>query len=218
MATSPTEVRRILQVVRDDAGEDLSRLARSVPRSDVRGLLVELTPALLSAYTDGSSALAVEWYSEIREESRARTAYAPAPVVDLDRERIRRSVLWATESDLDIDAVLARLTPRAEEEIARGFWDTIEQNATRDPEAAGWRRVARFNACPFCRMLADRGAIYRESTARFAAHRNCHCIAEPVFKGGDTGPTASVEQYRASKRRRTDADRAALRKYLRENY
>lgn len=181
-----------------------------------------VVPELLADYAEGSSALAVDWYSEIREESGARVRYSPAPVVDLDQERLRRTVLWATSPLADDEAtlaeVLARLTPRAEEEVARGFWDTIEQNSHRDPEAAGWRRDARATACPFCRMIADRGAVFREDTAHFAAHKNCHCVAVPVFKGGEVGPEASVMQYQASSRRRSAVEQAALREHLREHY
>jgi hypothetical protein len=62
-------------------------------------------------------------------------------------------------------------------------------------------------------MLSGKGAIFKQDTARFAAHENCHCSAQPVFdKQG--GEEASVIQYIASKKRRTEADRKRLRDYL----
>ena len=67
-------------------------------------------------------------------------------------------------------------------------------------------------------MLSDRGAVYRDDTVRFAAHTHCHCTAAPVFKGGESGPEASVVQYVASKRRPSQRDRDKVRKYLAENY
>lgn len=220
MATSPADVRSILQVVRDDATAQLTTVARA--GDDLRPLLLAVVPELVGGYTEGSSALAADWYAEIREEARARHRFVPGQVVDLDAERMRRTVLWATEpierDPSAIAEVLARLTPRAEEEIARGFWDTIEGNAHRDPEALGWRRDTRPGACAFCRFLADKGAVYRHDTARFAAHKNCHCVAVPVFKGEDAGPEASALQYVATKRRRSPKERAALRDYLREHY
>jgi len=66
-------------------------------------------------------------------------------------------------------------------------------------------------------MLSGRGAVYKQGTARFAAHSNCHCSAEPVFEG-EAGPEASVLQYVASQRKRSDADRAALRDYLNTHF
>jgi hypothetical protein len=67
-------------------------------------------------------------------------------------------------------------------------------------------------------MLADRGAVYKESTARFASHPNCFCSAQPVFGENDTGEEASVIQYIASRRSRTPEQRAVLRDYLAANF
>jgi hypothetical protein len=67
-------------------------------------------------------------------------------------------------------------------------------------------------------MLADRGAVFSEATASFAAHTDCHCAARPEFANGEHGPEASVEQYLASTKNRTPAQRARLREYLNENY
>jgi hypothetical protein len=62
-------------------------------------------------------------------------------------------------------------------------------------------------------MLAGKGEIFKQDTARFAAHEHCHCTAQPVFEG-QHGEEASVMQYVASKKRRTEADRKRLRDYL----
>jgi hypothetical protein len=97
-------------------------------------------------------------------------------------------------------------------ETARPYRETITTNRRRDPQAAGWRRVAE-GGCKFCRMLAGRGEVYKADTARFASHPNCHCTAQPVFKG-EPAPEADVIQYVASKRRTTEADRARVREYL----
>lgn len=58
--------------------------------------------------------------------------------------------------------------------------DTIRQTVVNDPATAGWRRVT-AGGCDFCRMLAGRGAVYREETAEFASHDHCACSAEPVY-------------------------------------
>jgi hypothetical protein len=67
-------------------------------------------------------------------------------------------------------------------------------------------------------MLADRGAVYSDETARFAAHPACKCTAQPVFSSQDYGDEASVMQYMASKARRTPQQQATLRDYLNANY
>lgn len=58
---------------------------------------------------------------------------------------------------------------------------TIADTTIADPDAAGWRRVASGNGCAFCQMLADRGGVYRDESAHFAAHDGCSCSAEPVW-------------------------------------
>jgi hypothetical protein len=67
-------------------------------------------------------------------------------------------------------------------------------------------------------MLADRGAVYRDTSAHFSSHPHCHCTAAPEFKGGQIGPEADVVQYSASKRRATAKDRQRVREYLAKYY
>lgn len=92
-----------------------------------------------------------------------------------------------------------------------GARDTIVTAANADPKCFGWRRLTSAGACDFCLFLADRGAVYREETADFAAHDACGCRAAPVFKGGALGPEADAAQYIGSSRNKTPADRARLR-------
>lgn len=219
MATAPEQVRRGLQVVTAASVADL----RVVAEQRNRAALFAATPLIVSAYTEGSAALALDWYDEAREESEPAQAYAPVPVALVREEQLATAVAWATVDELtreevsDPDRVLLRLAPVVQKEVAAGFWNTVTRNAENDPEAAGWRRIARPNACPFCRMLADKGAVYSSGTARFAAHRACHCVAAPVF-GRYDGPEASVMQYVASRKRRSPADKARLREYLKQHY
>ncbi|HET8556184.1 MAG TPA: hypothetical protein VFL58_02620 [Gaiellaceae bacterium] len=192
-----------------DAGGDPESL-----RSD----LLDGVPQLIDYYTLGSAALAADFYDDARERAAARGRFMAEPVV-LDRaEKIGRAVAWATKPLIDGDGDPAgRLAEVVQLETARPYRDTIVTNQRRDPEAIGWRRIT-SGGCSFCRMLADRGAVYKAATARFASHPNCHCTAAPEFKGGRTGPEADAMQYVASKRRTTEADRKRLRDYLAENY
>jgi hypothetical protein len=47
-------------------------------------------------------------------------------------------------------------------------------------------------------MLHGRGAVYRESTAHFAAHKSCDCAAVPSWD--PDAPEVDVRLYEASKR------------------
>lgn len=215
------EARAALRDITTEAVADSSELVRRL-RGDVNArktVLLEAVPSLVSYYSDGSSALAADFYELQRDEARVTSRFAARPVV-LDRaEKIRRGVLWAADplEVGDVATSAARLAEVVQMETARPFRDTITSNRRRDPEAVGWRRVT-AGGCKFCRMLAERGAVYRSATARFASHPSCNCAAEPVFSTNDTGEEASVLQYVASRRSRTPAQRDALRSYLNTNY
>lgn len=183
-----------------------------------RAALLEGIPEIVAYYSLGSAALAADFYDEARERAGVTRAFATEPVV-LDRTvKVRRAVAWASEPLFVAGAGLLAVS-RFEEvvqlEVARPYRDTILTNRRSDPESVGWRRIT-AGGCKFCRMLADKGAIYKHDTARFAAHPSCHCTAEPVFKTNDTGVEASVMQYVASKRQRTAEEKARLRDHLNE--
>lgn len=218
MATSPEAVRAQLAIVSAAAATDLAEVAQGSVNAAVEALSL-----IVPSYYDAAASLAVAWYDERREESRPRTSFAPTIIGDPATDWIEREAAkFAKQLDADLESEtqrmideLARLT---EKEVARGFRETVRGNTIDDADAIGWSRVARAGACKLCVMAADRGAVYSKVTAFFAAHTDCHCAARPEFEGGEHGPEASVEQYIAAKRRRTERERKALRKYLNANY
>lgn len=210
-----------LTLLGDDA-EDQVRwmLRRSSGSWESRRLqLLDTVPGVVAFYSEGSSALAADFY----DDARAGTAgsFSATPVI-LDRTvKIRRGVAWASVplSVDDDELAAARFAQLMRTEMARPYQDTILANQKQDPAAVGWKRITRGSkSCGFCRMLADRGAVYRKETATFASHDDCMCTAAPVFEGGEIGPEANAAQYMASKRRRTAKEKAFLRDYLAGNY
>ena len=223
MAAPASQVRSTLS---DLADNGVARLAAVLAQLDgtpesIRGYLLDLTPVLISAYSDGTSSLAADWYDDLREQAAPARAFTAEPVVVERWEKVGRMVAWSSEPlflpEPDRGLVAKRLLPEVQKEIVRPFRDTVTTNSKRDPASVGWRRVSSGSGCKFCRMLADKGAIFKAETARFAAHGNCHCSAAPAFDGGD-GPEASALQYVASQRRRSPQDRARLREHLNANY
>lgn len=186
-----------------------------------RAALLDGVPEIIGYYSEGSAALAADFYEEERDRAGVRTRFAATAVVSDRVVKIRRGVAWAADplfSDPDdFLSTSGRLAEVVQLETARPFRDTITTNRSRDPEAVGWRRIT-AGGCRLCRMLADRGAVYKHDTARFAAHPSCKCTAQPVFTANDTGEEASVMQYVASLRKRSPAQQAALREYLHEFY
>jgi hypothetical protein len=219
--TTARESKAALQLVTgaavDAVVSALSRLSGSPEQQ--RSLLLDITPSVIAHYSDGSSALAADFYDDERERAAPPKLYIAEPVIVDRTVKIRRAVAWASDPLFANDHGLssARLAEVVQLETARPYRDTILTNRRRDPSAVGWRRVT-AGGCKLCRMLADRGAVYEDTTARFAAHANCKCTAQPVFSTDDYGDEASAMQYVASQARRTPEKQARLREYLNANY
>ena len=223
MATSPEAVRGQLAVVTASVSAELASVAAQAPRRPVETVL-DAIGLVVPAYYDAAGSLAVAWYDERREESRPATSYVPRVIGDPATDWIEREVAkFAADIEAETQRLVDEATRLAEKEVARGFRDSILGNSRMDEDSIGWSRVARPGACKFCLMLSDKGAVFTEATADFAAHGNCNCAARPEFRGGEHGPEASVMQYVASSKRSKDprkqAERnARVREYLNHNY
>lgn len=223
MATSSEAVRAELQIVTTAALADLASETAGVPLDQLYESTLTALGFIVPSYYDAAGALAVDWYEELREESRPTSLHVPQIIGDPVTDWIERETeKYRRELDLTIEAEMAALVADvnrlAEKEVARGFRDTILGNTRQDEDSIGWSRVARSGACRLCVMIAARGAVFRESTANFATHKSCHCAARPEFRNGTHGPEATPEQYMASAKRRTPAQQKQLRAYLNENY
>lgn len=209
------ESRAALQLVTSEAVNTSLALLARVPGSPEarRAALLDSIPPIIGYFAEGSAALAVDFYEETRADAGVDREFLTELVINDRTVKIRRAVAWAAEPLFVGEDAGERLREVVQLEVARPHRDTILTNRRNDPASVGWRRITN-GGCKFCRMLADRGAVYSQATARFAAHTNCHCVAEPVFEGEAIGPQASAIQYIASKRSRTAAERAHLRDYL----
>lgn len=231
MATSPEQVRTGLTVVTTAAAAELAEVATAAPVEQVRGVLFEVVPLIAETYSTAAAALGADWYEELRDAAAPGSPFVPTVVIPDRADALQATVAVATpelrdtesmQEILDPEAyladVLAEIEAEMQREIANALRETVTENTERDPDAVGWRRHVRGSeSCKFCQMLADKGAIFTENTARFAAHTHCRCLAGPVF-GRVDGPTASVLQYAASRRNRSEKERAKLREYLNEHY
>lgn len=214
---SPQQSRQDLAVVSGEAVDVANELAGRLQGSPEaqRLVLLDNVPAIIDYYAAGAGVLAADFYDERRELAGVKSSYM-TEIIAVDRTvKIRRAVAWAAEPLFEPMTVTLeqRLAKVVQPEVARAYRDTILENRRRDPATAGWRRVTGV-CCGFCRMLADKGAIYKRDTAQFAAHPHCDCGAEPMFQGQAIGPEANNFQYMASKRTRTPAERARLREYI----
>lgn len=222
---TPRETRAALQLLTSQAIStaqgSFSGLSGS-PETQRLTLLNDV-PELIGYYSEGSAALAADFYEEERDLAGIRDSFTPELVITDRTVKTRRAIAWAAEPlfepgdeaarGLSLVTTTERLAEVIQLEVARPFRDTITTNRRKDPRAIGWRRIT-AGGCRFCRMLADRGAVYKETTARFAAHKRCHCTAQPVFDSGESGEEASAMQYMASRRSHSPAQRAQLNAFL----
>lgn len=65
--------------------------------------------------------------------------------------------------------------------VLEGGRETLMQTIKADPRAVRWARITSGNACDFCQMLEERGAVYKSDTVDFEAHDHCSCSAEPEY-------------------------------------
>ena len=155
--------------------------------------LVAVT-AIVQAQQAKSAALAATYVSVLRAtEFGLDPNYTPTTAGPINPVQLATSMLVtgpvSIRANLGRGMTLAQALDIAEGSSAaaamrlalNGGRDTILASVKADRRSAGWQRVTSGNSCDFCSMLADRGAVYRESSSDFQAHDGCSCSAEPVY-------------------------------------
>jgi hypothetical protein len=196
------------------ADNDLGALWRQVNTADeARAALLDVLPALVETYSLASATLSADWYDEARDliDAKGRFQAIPADLGDLGAETLARwgiGPLFQAEPDWSRARTLVKGGMQLR--IANASRFTVAESSIADPAAEGWQRQG-SGSCAFCAMLIGRGAVYSESGADFAAHDHCNCSAMPAFKG----EPRPVKPFTPSARKVSDADRARVREYLR---
>lgn len=84
-------------------------------------------------------------------------------------------------ADVAMGNALSQTTGAMSRLVLQSGRDTVLSTIREDRAAYGWQRVLGGGGCDFCRMLAGRGAVYKEDTADFESHDHCGCTSEPVY-------------------------------------
>lgn len=185
-----------------------------------RDALLQFVPALTRTYGESAAVVAADWYDAQRALERVpgrfRAVMMPSPYQDAVEPMVRRAA-GALFTEAPGDALLTLQSSSGKYALGAGR-QTIVTSTERDPRTAGWQRVVRAGACDFCVMLHGRGGVYKESTAHFAAHKACRCVAVPSWD--QDAPEVPVSAYVASRRtsamsaEERERHNAALRAYL----
>ena len=209
MATS-AELRQALADLNVLASRDLGRIFRALREGDnAAEALHDILPALIERYGLAASALAADWYDDLRESKGVggRFAAIPANIEDTGAHAL---VGWALDEATDDGSLVALLEGGMQRRVVNFGRFTVTESSIADPRADGWQRLGQGANCAFCDMLISRGAVYSEASADFASHDHCNCIAVPAFRG----EPREVKPYTPSLRDSTDADRARAREWI----
>jgi len=212
-----------------------------LPPPDIINALYEVLPPLLDKWTLAASSAGATWYDQLRDAnaipgrfeasvkplentgadalagfgsrslSAARVDQANA-VVNLDEPATSLVRKPKTEADL-VDTARYDVQGGLQKRIVNAANLTVTDAATEDPQARGWMRRTRPEACKFCVMVASRGGVFTRASSTFACHEGCFCEAVPAW-GGKALP---VKPYKPSDKPSTPADRARVRRWIKEN-
>lgn len=175
---------------------DLSELVRLAERdlrvafrefdtaNAARDGLADLLPRLTVIYGDAATALAADWYDNLRDAAEVRGRFSPI-LADLpDRGRTDALAGWGVgplyQAEPDWATTLVKVSGGLQRIIANADRQTISTSSAADRGSRGWARAG-VGECEFCQMLIGRGAVYKEATADFESHDHCGCVAVPAF-------------------------------------
>ena len=150
-----------------------------------RDLLTGVVPELVWEYQSMASTFVADSYEDWRAEVGARGGFRPLTVAVTPREAVLASMRNALGPLLgaspDVAAARSMFEGMSTRLVTVAAGETVVSNTRRDPQAVGWRRVARAGSCPFCQMLAGRGSVYKKGTVGFRAHDHCGCVGVPSW-------------------------------------
>lgn len=187
-----------LRAVNGLAAADLEQLWQ-LDSDQLLVAVYDILPGMVDQWALAASSVAADWYDEEREaaEVAGRFQAIVEPLQDLGVEAL---IGWATEplrlDEPDPAAAKYRLLGGLQKRLANSANYTITGSSAADPQARGWMRVTRPQACDFCRLVASRGGVFTEKTARFACHERCYCGARPIWSNKEV----RVEEYKPSER------------------
>lgn len=184
----------------------LRRMINPARLPDTVPVWMSAVRALVGQYGAASATMAADSYNQQRDTAGAPGRFYAQPSGQTPDEQVDASLRWALkdlwrETDEPLAARLDQAQQRAEAVVQKLVADqgraTARQAADKDRSAVGYARAAALGSCAFCKLMASRGAVYknaqtagRDADARFTGdasvvkfHDNCHCSIIPVFRG-----------------------------------
>lgn len=157
-----------------------------------------------------SADLAGRYYRASRQSAGLGGRVRLAPPVDLPEERLftnldvtgigsySRAVRAGRPAAKAVDTAGVNLSGTGSRLALEGGRSVIDATVKGDAEAIGWARVTDADPCPWCLMLASRGAVFRSAETagrlkndqfvgegQFKFHDHCGCSAAVVWGPDD---------------------------------
>lgn len=230
MASTAAEFRSSIQVIRDEAFDYLTyvldgmqpELEAAILKGDTAAkaaatsLLASWLPDVVAGSQSMAATLAAEWYDELRDASKVAGAFtATAVLPDLGIDSL---IGWSFAQASTVTGFTQYLAGGIDLRTTQAANGTITGSNLADPKGRGWARETSPDACPFCRMLAGRGAVYRtRETASFAPHDNCHCVAISLWDGAVDIFTETGGKATPSARGTSAADQARAKQWMKDH-
>lgn len=163
------EYRRANEQIRQMVERDIRQVWRAIDVSDrarFRQVILDNIPALVDEYGKVSASLAAEFF----ETSVGRAPLLAAPVT---REAAEASARWAIGPVWEDkpEKALGQLTTSMARHVRQAGRDTVRDSALQTRGVAYARVLRGDENCGFCTVMAGRGAVYTEETARGDAER-----------------------------------------------
>jgi hypothetical protein len=149
--------------------------------------------SIVQSNRETSAGLAAEYLAAFRKAKgvpgQVKAVFAQPLIVDQFTTTLRVTSVVAAKSaaargiaaDVAMRNAQTQTTGAMSKLVLDAGRDTVTQSVLKDSAAFGWERVLGGGGCDFCRMLADRGAVYKEDTSDFESHDHCGCSAQPVY-------------------------------------
>jgi len=194
----------LLAVTRQAAQSVLPK-ARLTDRRKMGGVVRTATQAVLNDMTPIAQEAAVEVYDNLREEAvgsilsaAAKRALPPPPPTITDVNAIVSDFIsktygpgaladpaYKTEIEWVTDQISATVRDQWVDSLERAIGNvynwSVGDLGQKDRLAVGYQRIARPNACTFCRVVALNQ--YTSFAEDGGYHKNCYCYAVPIFNG-----------------------------------
>ncbi|GAA1888364.1 hypothetical protein GCM10009837_07770 [Streptomyces durmitorensis] len=198
---------------------DMRTLRRLIRPQDLEGTVpdwIEAVRALVAQYGNASATAAADFYDAERVAARVTGRFTVPLLEPPADDKVNNSLRWATKDlwprdpddpatteaqlqplDVRLDAAEKKAEGAVEKLVLDQGRGTLRGAVQADRSAVGYARAAALGACSFCKLMAARGATYKDldaagrtANASFVGedsvikfHDWCHCQPVPIFRG-----------------------------------